>query len=98
ALIVAHRTVVEAGITGDVVEGLLTARVMRQAPDDYRELAFEIIVLRDFRAHHLAALPHERIRITRKEHRVGGRVAASFLDMRAVVQPDANDLLRIGDG
>ncbi len=65
--------------------------------DDDGHFAFEIQRFRRLRPDDRGAVGHLRVGEAGEDHRLLRRLAPAFQDMRHVVQPDAEDLVRVGD-
>ena len=98
ALPLAHAAVVVAGIAGDHRTGVGRLDVPAGPSDHHRQFALVIQRRADVRADQRLPVAHLRVGPAGEDRRLLRRLAAAFADVRQVVQPDADDLVRVGDG
>src|SRR5688572_25280894 len=91
-LIVAHTTVVEAAVARDVVERALAGHASGAFADDDGELAFEVELLGLARREQRLPVPHDAVAEADENHGTLGALAAHLLDVRHVVDANAEQL------
>src|SRR6185503_20533703 len=96
-LIVAHAAVVEAAVTRDMVEGAFAGHAPRALADDDRELAFIVELLGLARREQRPAVSDNAIAEADEDHGTLGALAAHLLDVRHVIDADAQQLRGIRD-
>jgi hypothetical protein len=68
------------------------------APDHECDLGLEVDLLAARRQRHIGAGPYERVGEFGEEGWAVGQLLAGLVRVRAVVDPHADDLVRVGDG
>ncbi len=95
---VARADIVERHRTGEMGERVGLADVARRAPDHERELGLVVDAVRMRRGQHdVLAAADQRVGELREPHRRLGDLLAGLFGVVAVVEPDADDLLRRED-
>src|SRR5690606_23429931 len=98
ALEIAHAAVVEARVARDVLHGPLARHAPALLADDDGELAFVVELDRFARPHDRLQMADEAVREAHEDHGILGPLAAHLLDVRQVVDADAEEFRgRIGD-
>ena len=104
---VAHRDVVEHRVAGDRRRRRVEVAVADRRADDHGELGLPVDRRRLRRQHDVVVGADQRRAVLGEDRREVGRLAAHLGDVVAVVQPDADDLVRrrherrvveVGDG
>ena len=96
-LVVAHRHVVGDRVAGDVLQRVGLGDAAGARADDDDQLALVVDRLRFRRHRYVVERAAQRRRELREQHRVVRRLAVRLLDVRRVVQADADDLARARD-
>ena len=93
-LVVAHRDVVGDRVAGDRRQRLVAADAPHAAADHERQLGLVVDGLGLRRQHDRLARADQRVGELREQRRVVGQVVDALVDVRLVVEPDADDLAR----
>ena len=96
-LVIAHRGVVVAGISRDMIQGVGRRDVTPALADDGDEFGFVIEIAGIARAYERLKMAHLRVGPTGEDRRVREFLHAGLVEMFMIVEADTDDLVRIDD-